>query len=681
MVRQMKTVVFFLVAFAFCPLLYAQVYSTIQGGPWSDPATWQGGNVPTANDDVVIVGPVQLDQVQDYFINSLKIQQNGSLRQVAYSQYREVNIFVATDVWNQGTIEGNGTIEPYIYIGRDLFNEGTWLYTTIIFKDTASHIFRSLPGSNFMPSKVLADSATLISDRDFVIQSPQGVNTRIKANKLILLKDFASLPTTFRFLKNTILEVNEIVGNGNSIAGDSSSYVERFQTEPVVSNLRIKNTVNLDTDVTVNDTLIVEDTLKIRDRYHYYSVIELRINGDIINYGTIIPNIYGERFSFYVSGNIENRGHWYGSRLEFTSDSTQHLYCDTSFVFTNTYVYGDEDTIVAKGSIRFDDSWISLQKLVLKTGHPLVLDNETTLFFKTIEGNGSTILFRNGSYISKKAGMAVLDRVALDGDAQFYGARRYHFTGNLVIRGKLSPAQATSSTAYFTVLGDITNYGQIERNPNNAALEFEIHGNLYNAGNWESLPVKVVGNQPQQLTFRDSASFQPQVWIYSDRTGNSYQWFRGDSALSNSSYYSNVNRDYLKILTIVPEVFGTYYCRVDSSGDTLYSREVILWDGVTGIDSQENRPSVVAQDFELIGNYPNPFNASTFITYRIPHRLPIQLRIYDIQGRMVDAIDVGWQPAGKHRIQWQASQFSSGIYFYEIQAGPYRDVKKMVLVK
>lgn len=60
---------------------------------------------------------------------------------------------------------------------------------------------------------------------------------------------------------------------------------------------------------------------------------------------------------------------------------------------------------------------------------------------------------------------------------------------------------------------------------------------------------------------------------------------------------------------------------------------------------------------------------------------PLQLTVYDITGRVVDVLVNGKIESGQHEIQWNASQYSSGLYFVELFAGKKRDVQKLILLK
>ncbi len=89
----------------------------------------------------------------------------------------------------------------------------------------------------------------------------------------------------------------------------------------------------------------------------------------------------------------------------------------------------------------------------------------------------------------------------------------------------------------------------------------------------------------------------------------------------------------------------------------------------------------VPKRFSLSQNYPNPFNATTTIRYNLPKTSDVAIDIYDLLGRKVQTLYNGAQPAGLHSVIWNADRFSSGMYFYKIQAEDYIETKKMLLLK
>jgi len=83
----------------------------------------------------------------------------------------------------------------------------------------------------------------------------------------------------------------------------------------------------------------------------------------------------------------------------------------------------------------------------------------------------------------------------------------------------------------------------------------------------------------------------------------------------------------------------------------------------------------------LLGAYPSPFNVQTNITYDLGQAGPVRLEVFDIQGRKVAILVEAEQPAGRHTITWDASDYSSGVYFYKLSSGDFTEVKRMMLVK
>jgi len=86
-------------------------------------------------------------------------------------------------------------------------------------------------------------------------------------------------------------------------------------------------------------------------------------------------------------------------------------------------------------------------------------------------------------------------------------------------------------------------------------------------------------------------------------------------------------------------------------------------------------------NFKLFQNYPNPFNPSTTISFNLPLRSHVTLKIFDLIGREVATIVSEELQAGNHSQQWNAANMPSGIYFYRLQAGLFTETKKLILLK
>jgi len=100
---------------------------------------------------------------------------------------------------------------------------------------------------------------------------------------------------------------------------------------------------------------------------------------------------------------------------------------------------------------------------------------------------------------------------------------------------------------------------------------------------------------------------------------------------------------------------------------------------VTGAVSVESKESPA--EFAISQSYPNPFNPVTSISYTLPYEQRITLKIYNVLGEEVAELADRIEPAGNHTVEWDASEFSSGMYFYRIIAGPFEETRKLMLVR
>ncbi len=112
--------------------------------------------------------------------------------------------------------------------------------------------------------------------------------------------------------------------------------------------------------------------------------------------------------------------------------------------------------------------------------------------------------------------------------------------------------------------------------------------------------------------------------------------------------------------------------QIDNDGKFIYSKEITV------------ELSSVPEEFSLSQNYPNPFNPTTTIKYSVPVTLSpvtLSLKVFNLLGQEVATLVNQKQPAGNYKVKFDASQLSSGVYLYKIQAGEYSAVKKLILMK
>jgi hypothetical protein len=99
---------------------------------------------------------------------------------------------------------------------------------------------------------------------------------------------------------------------------------------------------------------------------------------------------------------------------------------------------------------------------------------------------------------------------------------------------------------------------------------------------------------------------------------------------------------------------------------------------VSDVDGNSNK---IPSEFVLLQNYPNPFNPSTTISYELPSRSHITLKVYNLLGQEVTTLVNGLQDAGFRSVVLNAKGLPSGVYFYRLQAGKFVENRKMILLR
>ncbi|MBN2365045.1 MAG: T9SS C-terminal target domain-containing protein, partial [Calditrichaeota bacterium] len=94
----------------------------------------------------------------------------------------------------------------------------------------------------------------------------------------------------------------------------------------------------------------------------------------------------------------------------------------------------------------------------------------------------------------------------------------------------------------------------------------------------------------------------------------------------------------------------------------------------------------IAKSVDLMQNYPNPFNSFTRIPFYLPKRHQVSVRIYDVNGKLIETLPEKIFGPGHHNLVWKGTnsrgdQVASGIYFYEIQWSGGKQVRKMIMLR
>lgn len=120
-----------------------------------------------------------------------------------------------------------------------------------------------------------------------------------------------------------------------------------------------------------------------------------------------------------------------------------------------------------------------------------------------------------------------------------------------------------------------------------------------------------------------------------------------------------------------------YYCEPHGGPGGSGMSGVVIVQNPVSVDDDK----IIADKFELKQNYPNPFNPSTRINYSVPSTSIVNLKVYDILGNEVAVLVNEEKQAGNYEMNFNASELTGGVYFYQLTTNSFVDTKKMILMK
>jgi len=171
----------------------------------------------------------------------------------------------------------------------------------------------------------------------------------------------------------------------------------------------------------------------------------------------------------------------------------------------------------------------------------------------------------------------------------------------------------------------------------------------------------------------------PSGIIFFDSSGNYLNSFtavtgnRGVYKLGNGNFLTTNGTGVYEIDDTTGSLVRTIVSGVNAQYIDLFIPPVI-----TGLN---NNTGEIIGTFKLFDNYPNPFNSTTTIKYNIPQSGIVTLKIFDINGKLVKTLVNGYQQKGQYVINFNASELSSGIYFYQLSTNQFTQTKKMIYMK
>lgn len=152
----------------------------------------------------------------------------------------------------------------------------------------------------------------------------------------------------------------------------------------------------------------------------------------------------------------------------------------------------------------------------------------------------------------------------------------------------------------------------------------------------------------------------------------------GVVALARVWYDGAISGDEIELIRFTAKVNDAEKIKIDLSSPELRDGSGKLYRMPVNLPELSSTPT----KFELIGNYPNPFNPSTVIKFNLAEASKVSLKIYNSLGQLVDVlVNNESLEAGRYEKLFDASKLTSGVYFYKLETPNYLSIKKMVLIK
>jgi len=137
------------------------------------------------------------------------------------------------------------------------------------------------------------------------------------------------------------------------------------------------------------------------------------------------------------------------------------------------------------------------------------------------------------------------------------------------------------------------------------------------------------------------------------------------------------------------QVLWNLYMILEDKSGGIHNPKFVAWIldqsykqvGGTPLGNENTASKEMPKEFSLSQNYPNPFNPTTNIKFSLPKEAKVRLTVYDAIGKEIAVLIDNTMSAGSHVIQWNATSYASGVYFFRIEADNFKMTNKMLLMK
>ncbi len=509
-----------LLAVSFCSI--SQVYSlnivsTLTGGNWNSTTTWVGSIIPSASDNVFIVGPVNLNIHTS--CNNLTIQLGGILQNSGASH----TLSVSGNLINDGIIRDASTT-LILNVGGNIELRGETLNYQMTLNGAGNQSIYLQSGKIISLSKFNNVSGSVIAQSGLYFYN---TDVDFDFNQLFLqpnsMLSFTGSGVGYRNIK----EIN-IVGQSSMISLRNQYSIQSFTG----SDLKVYGVFNINSNGnTFTGNTFLYDTLQ-----NYGPSYTFQVNGNFTNYG-LIRNAQNN-LTMEINGNLSNYGRIENYRLIFTGANPQQVFCDSQGSFEVRYIdYNGSSSLIFTSDIIFYNAIVDLNNVTLtlpENSEFRLINNSITDFFRDaiIYGNNSRLII-NGGFIQNLQGY----NLYLGGMFRV-GDNNSNFT-DCILRDTLSNYGSSHGISFH---GNFTNVGRIFNEAN--LLSVYCTGNVNHFGEWENTHTFLNGNLTQHLTFAPGSIFKGSNFNVSTASGN--------LVVHSDLYFDNTNMNFNFVNVTMP---------------------------------------------------------------------------------------------------------------------------------
>jgi len=203
--------------------------------------------------------------------------------------------------------------------------------------------------------------------------------------------------------------------------------------------------------------------------------------------------------------------------------------------------------------------------------------------------------------------------------------------------------------------------------PLGGTLTFDIEGQ-------NNSPIPIIFDIWADVTWPDGTTHDPELL--------DPDYYLGGFGTFAETYTKDIPESYPPRRHTLNVYLGDYPDEVYASASTFFYKTSPPGGGMALLHgTSTSNFTIIPDDYCLDQNYPNPFNPTTSIQFGLPTDSDVHLAVYDLQGRLVIDLFNGKLRAGMHEYTFDASNLSSGVYIYRLEAGDFNATQKMILMK